>query len=54
MEIYCADCSAHTEHKYIGTNPDTEQPLYQCSECEERQNVEEDDWAAYTQDQGLN
>ena len=42
MELYCIDCGSHTNHKYIGTNPDNEQLLYQCSECEEGQEVEEE------------
>jgi hypothetical protein len=43
MVIYCMDCEENTGHKYIGTNPDNGLLLYQCFDCDGRQETEEDD-----------
>lgn len=43
MIIYCMDCEADTRHVFVGTNPDNEQQLYECSDCDGRQEIEEDD-----------
>lgn len=42
MDIYCQDCNDIRSHMRIGTNPDNEMGLYQCSSCDERQEIEDD------------
>lgn len=40
MKLLCWDCDSVTRHQFVGSNPDNGMDLYQCVQCDGRQEVE--------------